>query len=141
MITYVDTSTLLKLVIDEDGSDRASTIWTSADTVASVALIVVEARAALAAAKRGQRLTAEQHADAKEELDALLADLHIVEATEALIAEAAELAEAEALRGYDAVHLAAALLVGATVLSSADTDLCAAGERRGLHIANPLTAS
>ena len=141
MITYVDTSTLLKLVIDEDGSDRASTIWTSADTVASVSLIAVEVRAALAAAKRGGRLTAEQHAEAREELDVLLADLHIVEVTDELIAEAAELADAEALRGYDAVHLAAALLVGATVLSSADTDLCAAGERRGLHVANPLVAS
>ena len=64
MITYVDTSTLLQLVIDEDGSDRASKIWTSADAVASVLLIVVEARAALAAAKRGRRLTAEQHAAA-----------------------------------------------------------------------------
>lgn len=141
MITYVDTSTLLKVVIDEDGSDRASTIWTSADSVASVVLIVVEARAALAAAKRGRRLTAAQHADAKQELDALIADLHIVETTEELIADAAELAEAEALRGYDAVHLAAALFVEATVLSSADTDLCAAGQRRGLHIANPLLES
>lgn len=138
MITYVDTSTLLKLVIDEDGSDRASMIWTSADTLASVALVVVEARAALAAAKRGRRLTAEQHAHARDELDGLLADLHIVEATEALIANAAALAEDDALRGYDAVHLAAALLVGATILSSADADLCAAADRRGLHIANPL---
>ena len=141
MITYVDTTTLLKLVIEEDGSDRATTIWTSADTVASVSLIAVEARAALAAAKRGRRLNRVQHADAKEELDALLADLHIVEATEELIAEAAELAEAEALRGCDAVHLAATLLVGATILSSADTELCAAAERRGLHVANPLVAS
>ena len=141
MITYLDTSTLLKLVIDEDGSDRASTIWTSADAVASVSLIVVEARAALAAAKRGRRLTNEQHADARAEVDALLADLHIVGTTEELIAEAARLAEAEALRGSDAVHLAAALLVGATVLSSADTDLCAAVERRGLHVANPLSKS
>ena len=141
MITYVDTSTLLKLVIDEDGSDRASTIWTSADTVASVALIVVEARAALAAATRGRRLTAQQFADAREELDELLAELHIVQVTEELIAEAAELAEADALRSYDAVHLAAALLIGATVLSSADTDLCASAERRGLHIANPLRTS
>ena len=140
MITYVDTSTLLKLVIDEARSDRASTIWTSAETVASAALIVVEARATLAAAKRGDD-SPPSSADAREELDALLADLHIVEATEELIAEAAELVEAEALHGYDAVHLAAALLVGATVLSSADTDLCAAGERRGLHIANPLMAS
>ena len=138
MITYVDTSTLLKLVIDEDGSDRASMIWTSADTLASVALVVVEARAALAAAKRGRRLTAEQHAHARDELDGLLADLHIVEATEELIANAAALAEDDPLRGYDAVHLAAALLVGATILSSADADLCAAADRRGLHIANPL---
>lgn len=143
MITYVDTSTLLQLVIDEDGSDQAATIWTSADTVASVALITVEARAALAAATRGRRITAEQHADARRELEVLLADLHIVEPTEELIGEeligeAAELAEAEGFRGCDAVHLAAAILVGATVLSSADTELCAAAERRGLHIANPL---
>ncbi len=141
MITYVDTSTLLKLVIDEDGSDRADTIWMSADTVASVSLISVEASAALAAAKRGHRLTTEQHADARAELDALLAALHVVEATEELIANAAELAETEALRGYDAVHLAAALLVRATILSSADTDLCAAAERRGLHVANPLSST
>ena len=139
MIAYVDTSTLLKLVIDEDGSDRATTIWTSADSVASVSLIVVEARAALAAAMRGRRLTPEQHAAAREELDGLLADLHVVEVSAAVVADAAELAERESLRGYDAVHLAAALTVGATVLSSADTALCAAAERRGLHVANPLT--
>ncbi|MAT05502.1 MAG: VapC toxin family PIN domain ribonuclease [Acidimicrobiaceae bacterium] len=138
MITYVDTSTLLKLVIDEDGSDRAGTIWTSADIVAAASLIAVEARAVLAAARRGRRLTPGQHTAARDELDALLADLHIVEVTAELITEAAELAEAEALRGYDAVHLAAALLVEATILSSANTDLCAAGQRRGLHVANPL---
>lgn len=141
MITYVDTSTLLKLVVDEEGSDRAGTIWTSADTVASVSLVTVEARAALAAARRGRRLTAAQHADARAELDALLADLHIVEPTMELIADAADLADAEGLRGYDAVHLAAALLVGATILSSADTDLCTAAERRGIHVANPLVTS
>ena len=141
MITYVDASTLLKLVIDEDGSDRAATIWTSSDTVASVALTVVEARAALAAARRGGRLTTRQHAEAKAELGALLADLHIVEPTEQLIAAAADLTEAEGLRGYDAVHLAAALLVEATVLTSADTELCSAAQRQGLHIANPLVAT
>ena len=140
MIAYVDTSTLLKLVIDEHGSDRATTIWTSSDSVASVSLIVVEARAALAAAKRGKRLTAEQHAHAREELDALLADLHVVEVSDSLIADAAELAEHEGFRGYDAVHLAAAITIGATVLSSADAALCAAAERRGLLVANPLAS-
>ncbi len=109
MITYIDTSTLLKLIIDENGSERAMTIWSSTDAVASVNLIVVEARAALAAAKRDRRLTETQHRSAVAELEALVEDLHIVPVTEELVASAAELADDEGLRGYDAVHLAAAL--------------------------------
>lgn len=138
MITYIDTSTLLKLIIDENGSERAVTIWSTADAVASVNLIMVEARAALAAAKRNRRLTKAQHRSAVAEFEALIGDLHIVPVTDELVASAAELADDEGLRGYDAVHLAAALTVEATVLSSADTALCAAAARRGLHIANPL---
>ncbi len=138
MITYVDTSTLLKLVIDEKGSERAMTIWTSADAVASVNLIVVEARSALAAARRGSRLTEVQLRSAVAELEALVSDLHIVPVTDDLVASAAELADTEGLRGYDAVHLVAALTVEATVLSSADAALCAAAARHGLHIANPI---
>lgn len=141
MITYVDTSTLLKLFVEEPGSDRAETIWVSAEVIASVALIAAEARAALAAARRDGRLTAKQHAGAVAELDLLLAGLHLVQVTEELIAQAAQLAEDESLRGCDAVHLGAALTVGATILSSADTQLCAAAGRRGLHVANPLASS
>lgn len=138
MITYVDTSTMLKLVIDEDGSDRAALIWDTADAVASVALVVVEARAALAAAGRRGRLTSAQHRRAREETTLLIEELTIVEVTEELVARAADLAEEEGLRGYDAVHLAAALTVEATVLSSADAELCSAAQRRGLHVADPL---
>lgn len=138
MITYVDTSSLLKLVIDEEGSDRVGVIWEAADALASAALIMVEGRAALAAAARGARLSAVQHRKAKAEFTALIDGLTTVEVTEALIADAAELAEQEALRGYDAVHLAAALTVQATVLTSADSGLCDAAQRWGLHVANPL---
>ncbi len=138
MITYIDTSTLLKLIIDENGSERAMTIWSTAYAVASANLIVVEARAALAAATRVRRLTEAQYRSAVTELAALVSDLHVVPVTDELVASAAELADEEGLRGYDAVHLAAALTVEATVLSSADTALCAAAARRGLHIANPL---
>ncbi len=140
MITYVDTSTLLKLLIDEDGSCWAALIWDSTDVLASAALIIVEARAALAAADRGGRLTAAQHGEAKRELAVLVDELSIVETTEDLIARAADLAEQEALRGYDAVHLAAALTVEADVFTSADGALCEAAERRGLHVANPREA-
>lgn len=64
--------------------------------------------------------------------------LPLVEITESLVDDAAALAEDEALRGDNALHVAAALTVEATVLTSADDDLCAAGLRRGLHVANPL---
>ena len=140
MITYVDTSCLLKLVIDEDGSEQAELIWDSADAVASVALAVVEGRAALAAAQRSGRLGTSQHRRARSEFASLVDGLTIVEVSERLIDGAAELAEDEALRGYDAVHLAAALTIEATVLTSADTALCDAAQRRGLHVANPLTS-
>lgn len=138
MITYVDTSVLLELIIDEDGSDRAALIWSAADAVASVNLIAVEARAAIAAARRGRRLTTARARDAAGELEALLRVLHLMPVTDELVSAAAELADVEGLRGYDAVHLAAALEIGATVFSSADTALCAAAQRRGLHVANPL---
>ena len=140
MITYVDTSSLLKLLIDEDGSERAELIWDAADVVAGSSLIVVEARAALAAAERGARLTAAQHREAKGGLTALVDELSIVEITEQVIADAADLAAQEALRGYDAVHLASALVIGAELVTSADAALCDAALRRGLHVANPLDA-
>jgi uncharacterized protein len=138
VITYVDTSSLLKLLIDEDGSERAVLLWDRADVLASVILVAVEARAALAAAERAARLTVSQHRMAKQELAALLDELTIIEVTEDLIAHASELAETDALRGYDAVHLAAALAVEANVITSADAELCDAALRHGLHVAKPL---
>lgn len=138
MITYVDTSTLLKLLIEEDGSERAELIWKSADVVASASLVMVEARAALAAAVRSGRLTKVSHREAKGSLGELIERLTVVAVTERLVADASKLAEQEALRAYDAVHLAAALLVEARVLTSADCDLCEAADRRGIYVANPL---
>lgn len=140
MITYVDTSTLLKRLLTEDGSEETDVIWNAADVLVSAVTVVVEARAALAAAQRGGRLSAAQLRQAKAELVDLFEEITFVEITDALIAEAAEIAEAEALRGYDAVHLAAALAIEANVLTSADVALCDAAERRGLHVANPLDA-
>lgn len=138
MITYVDTSTLLKRLLSEDGSDRADVIWDTADVLASAVLLIVEARAALAAGYRGGRLTKADHREAKSDLAGILEEITFVEITDDLIAEAAELAEAEALRGYDAVHLAAALAIGANVLTSADSLLCEAAGRQSLYVANPL---
>ena len=138
MITYVDTSTLLKRLLDEAGSPRADVIWEAADILASAEILLVEARAALAAAHRDRRLTTAELRVAKADLIVLLEEITFVEVTGELIDRAADLAETEALRGYDAVHLAAAMAVQANVLTSADDALCRAAERLGLLVANPL---
>jgi len=138
VITYVDTSTLLKLLVEEDGSERAGLIWDTAESLASASLIVVEGRAVLAAAEGSGRLTRAQLKRAKSDITDLIEEMSLVEITEELIELAADIAEDEVLRGYDAVHLAAALTVEAEILSSADAALCDAAERRGLHVANPL---
>jgi predicted nucleic acid-binding protein len=137
VIAYVDTSVLIKLVVEEPGSDDAARIWDAADTVVCTRLLFVEARAALAMAHRLHRLTAARHRRAVRELADLSLQLTIVEMTAELVDAAGDLAEAHALRGYDAVHLAAALTLGDPVFASADRDLCAAASRHGLAVAAP----
>ena len=138
MITYLDTSTLIKLLIHEQGSGRAQQIWNDSDRLVSAGLIEVEARATLAAGTRADRLTATEHRRAKRSLAAMLEQIDIVEIDAQLITAAGGLAEREGLRGYDAVHLAAALVVGVDTLTRADVVLCAAAERCGLNVANPV---
>ena len=138
MITYVDTSSLLKLLVDEVGSDQVEALWDASEVLASSALIRVEARAALAAAHRHRRITASQQQEALTHLALLIDQLLIVRVTDELIVTAGELAEQEALRAYDAVHLAAALSLETDVISSADLELCNAASRRGMHVSNPL---
>lgn len=87
---------------------------------------------------RQARLTDDELADAHLLLDQLLGQVGIVEVDANLIGSARELATRHALRGYDAVHLAAATLVGADVFTSADSVLCAAAANEGMLVANPL---
>jgi predicted nucleic acid-binding protein len=108
VIAYLDTSAVVPLVIAEPGSARAASLWDGADRVVSVRLIYPETRAALAQAERLGRLTARQLRDAVTAFDSLCEEIDLVEVDDALARRAGELAEVRRLRGYDAVHLAAA---------------------------------
>jgi predicted nucleic acid-binding protein len=137
VIAYFDTSALIPLLIAEPGSAIAGRLWDTADRVVSARLVYPEARATLAMADRHDRLTTRQHRAAKRELDDLYHQLDLVEIDSDLAASAGDLAEAYGLRGYDAVHLAAALLVHDPdlVLASGDGDLLAAASTAGLPTA------
>ena len=138
MIAYLDTSAAIPLLIDEPGSVAAGRLWDDADRVVSVRLLQVEARAALAQAHRLGRLDGRGLRAAARALDLLVAEIDHVEIDERLVQSAGELAELHALRGYDAVHLAAALSVGDAelVVVTGDRELARAASAAGLSVAS-----
>jgi len=131
---YFETSAFVKLLVAEVGSQTALHAWRGGFHMHASPLLFVEARASLAAARRGRRMTADQFARAKEALRALRGDVNEVQVDVVVLAHAEDLAEREALRGYDAVHLASSLFAGADVLITADAALIDAGRRRGLDV-------
>jgi len=138
VIAYFDTSALIPLLVDERGSERACRLWDVADNVVAVRLIYAEARAALAQATRLGRLSATDLDATIDALDGLYANLDLLEIDERLVRRAGELAQHHALRGYDAVHLAAAERIrdDTTVMVAGDRDLCTAARTLGMAVAD-----
>jgi uncharacterized protein len=100
---------LVKLLVDEPGTDEAQQAYGSADGVRTTAIAHVEATAALARMRKGERLTAAQLRRALDDLEKLWRGIYVHAISETLLGQAAESARAHALRAYDAVHLAGAL--------------------------------
>jgi predicted nucleic acid-binding protein len=137
VIAYFDTSALLPLFINEPSTDRCTRLWNEASRVVSVRLLYPEARASIARAERMGRVTRAQHAAAIAELDAIIAEVDHIELTADLATSAGELAHTHGLRGYDAVHLAAASTVADSdlIVVTGDADLAAAATSLGIAVA------
>lgn len=135
MNAYFDTSALIPVVFDEPASSVATRFWDDADRLLSSRVVYPEARSALARAMRAGRMTRAQLRRLVADLDRLVIELDVVEVTDELASRAGELAEGLALRGYDAVHLAAAESVADAdlVFVTGDQDLAAAATRLGLR--------
>jgi predicted nucleic acid-binding protein len=137
VIAYFDTSAVVPLLIDEPGSEMAGRLWDLADRVVSVRLVYPETRAALTHAARLDRLDARTRRRAGSELDARVVELDGVEIDDVVARLAGEKAEERELRGFDAVHLAAALRVHDpdVVLIAGDRALIAAAMSEGIAVA------
>lgn len=138
MIAYFETSALIKLFIQEPGSELAARTWDAMDSRLSSRLTYAEARASLATAVRAGRLSDSSFRSAKDQLEGRFQQVDVIEVTESLAREAGRLAESLALRAYDAVHLASALVLGTTdlVLVTWDRDLIRASGSVGLDVAS-----
>lgn len=133
-VAYFDASALVKLVIDEAGSDDAALLWDGADAVVTSRVAHPEVRAALAAAHRASRLDDEGHLEAKAEWEGFHQALRHVELTPQLEADAGDLAERYALSGCDAIHLASALTLTELpiIVATWDARLLGAARSAGL---------
>ena len=136
MISYFDTSSVLPLIVNEVSTELCNRVWNDSTRVVCARLLYPEARAALARAERMGRLDRSQLREAVAELDSIITEVDHIEVTATLAQEAGELAEAHGLRGYDAVHLAAAEAVhdGDLVLVTGDSSLAAAARAIGLAV-------
>jgi predicted nucleic acid-binding protein len=108
VIGYLDTSVFVPLLVAEPTSESCQRFWDDTDAVVSSRLLYVETAAALAQARRMDRLTDAEHDETLRLLDRLWSEIDIAEVDEVVVNRAAVLARRFGLRGYDAVHCASA---------------------------------
>jgi len=132
---YLDTSSLVKLYVTENGSESVRQLVADADVVATSVVAYPETRAALARLRRDGAVTAARLRSAKREFAEQWPTYLRLEATDSLCRAAGELAERYSLRGFDSIHLASYAEVSrragidATRFSSFDGRLNQAAEK------------
>ncbi len=143
MLVYFDASASVKLLVEEEGSEVAATLWDGCDAAVASRLAYVEVRAALASAGRAGRLPRKSLRRAEQAWEGFWASTRPVELTSSLTADAGDLAARYALRGADAVHLASLRAVGTadTVFATWDARLRAGALAAGARVAPLWTVS
>ncbi len=109
MILYLDTSSLIKLYVEEEGSPHVRQLVEAAAVVATSVVAYPEVRAALARHRRDRAITAAQFERAKGDFERDWPNLLRLELIESLYRQAGDLAERYSLRGFDSLHLASFL--------------------------------
>lgn len=109
MILYLDTSSLVKLYLEEPGTPEVERLVVEASLLCTSAVAYAEARSAFARLCREGSLSSEELTQAKADLDQNWKLYLVVEVTPEVLRAAGDLAEEHALRGFDSVHLASFL--------------------------------
>jgi predicted nucleic acid-binding protein len=111
MVIYLDTSALIKLYIEEHGRELVTGAVASADIVVTSTAAYAEARAGLSRRYREGDFTSPLYRKAVSDLGDDWETYGRLPVREDVTMRAGNLAERHALRGFDAIHLASALLL------------------------------
>jgi len=139
MIVYIDTSDLVKLYVDEIGSDAIKEIVRKAAIISTSKVAYAEARSAFARKQRDDGFSAKVLRKIVEDLNREWENYFLIEVTDGLIRSAGDIAEKHLLRGFDSIHLASAVnlknKIGSEVyFSSNDEKLNQAAEKEGIIV-------
>ena len=139
MILYLDTSALVKLYAEEDGSDLVRQGVRDSDLIATSLMSYAETRSALARKNRSHEISRPAYTRCKREFDRDWLRLHRLPVDELLVRKAGEFAEQHALRALDALHLATAdslqvALRDEVTFACFDDTLNGAAEARGFAL-------
>jgi predicted nucleic acid-binding protein len=139
MIVYADTSALVKLFVTEQGSQATREMFLGAWIIGTGLLARAELGAALVRGARRELLAEAEAQQARAQIERLWPTWVHITANESLVSQAEALAWKYYLRGYDAVHLASALiwqehLDHDVVLATFDRELWEAAQQAGLAI-------
>ncbi|MEO1059942.1 MAG: type II toxin-antitoxin system VapC family toxin [Actinomycetota bacterium] len=136
-LVYFDSSALVKLLVQERGSELAAELWDRCDAATSSRLAEAEVPAALAAANRNHVLTDDALRHARQGWERIWASARPAELTPEVSSAAGALAVEHPLSGADAVHLASALAVqdAGVIVAVWDRRLHAGCEATGLAVA------
>ena len=128
MTLYLHTSSLVKLYVDEVGSDDVRNSVARATVVATSVVAYPETRAALARLRRSADLTSAGFSRSKRDFEAQWPAFLALEVTAPISREAGDFAERYALRGIDALHLASFAAI-ARKAGAADTQFSSFDDR------------
>ena len=138
MILYLDTSSLVKLYVEEQGSTEVLKSVRSAKAVGTSPVAYAEARSTFARRFREKAFGINAFSRLKSAFDNDWDDYLIVKVTDELVRLAGDLAEKHGLKGFDAIHLASAVtlhheLSTPIVFSCFDEKLQTASQSEGLN--------
>ena len=138
-IAYLDTSSLVKLYIQEEGSDVVLDLLHMADALVTSVVAYPEARAAFSRRYHEGGFNSKEFNRIKQGLNDDWQHYAVVQLTPDLALKAGEIAEIRRVRGFDAIHLASALalqvkLTDSIIFSCFDHRLNKAAEQAGLKL-------
>ena len=117
MILYLDTSSLVKLYVEEPASADVEGWVGLAEMTATSLIAYAEARAAFSRGFREHAYSSKDHKRLVSQFESDWKNFMAIHVTGELVRRAGDYAEKHGLRGFDAVHLASALTLSEKLAS------------------------